>query len=70
MTKRQRALPFSPPRRAPPLIARRAIHLYGAMGFTDECDIGLYLKRAINLGGMLGQAEQLRRQFVIEERAA
>jgi alkylation response protein AidB-like acyl-CoA dehydrogenase len=52
------------------LIARRAIHLYGAMGFTDESDIGLYLKRAINLGGMLGQAEQLRRQFVIEERAA
>jgi alkylation response protein AidB-like acyl-CoA dehydrogenase len=52
------------------LVARRAIHLYGAMGFTDESDIGLYLKRAINLGGMLGQAEALRRQFVTEERAA
>lgn len=52
------------------LIGRRAVHLYGAMGFTDECDIGLYLKRAINLGAMLGQAEELRLQFVREERAA
>jgi alkylation response protein AidB-like acyl-CoA dehydrogenase len=52
------------------LIGRRAIHLYGAMGFTDECDIGLYLKRAINLGAMFGQAEKLRRQFVSLERAA
>ncbi|SMC72458.1 acyl-CoA dehydrogenase family protein [Rhizobium sp. RU36D] len=52
------------------LIGRRAIHLHGAMGFTDECDIGLYLKRAINLGAMLGQAEDLRLQFVREERAA
>jgi alkylation response protein AidB-like acyl-CoA dehydrogenase len=52
------------------LIGRRALHLYGAMGFTDECDIGLYLKRAINLGAMLGQAEELRLQFVREERAA
>lgn len=52
------------------LIGRRAVHLYGAMGFTDECDIGLYLKRAINLGATLGQAEDLRLQFVREERAA
>lgn len=52
------------------LIGRRAIHLYGAMGFTDECDIGLYLKRAVNLGAMFGQAEKLRRQFVSLERAA
>ncbi|MEB0205958.1 acyl-CoA dehydrogenase family protein [Pseudomonas sp. CCC3.1] len=52
------------------LIGRQAIHLFGAMGFTDECDIGLYLKRAINLGATLGQAESLRIQFIREERAA
>lgn len=51
-------------------VGRQAIHLFGAMGFTDECDIGLYLKRAINLGACLGQPESLRLQFIKEERAA
>jgi len=51
-------------------ICRRAVHLHGAMGFTDESDIGLYLKRAINLNATLGQSEMLRRQFVELERAA
>jgi len=51
-------------------ICRRAVHLHGAMGFTDECDIGLYLKRVINLNASLGQPEQLRLQFVNLERAA
>lgn len=50
-------------------ITRRAIHLYGAMGFTDECDIGLYMKRAINLNATLGQPESLRLQFLTLERA-
>lgn len=51
-------------------VARRAIHLHGAMGFTDECDIGLYLKRAIALNAALGQPEALRLEFVARERAA
>jgi alkylation response protein AidB-like acyl-CoA dehydrogenase len=51
-------------------ICRRAVHLHGAMGFTDECDIGLYLKRATSLNAMLGQPEQLRLDFVNLERAA
>jgi len=51
-------------------ICRRAVHLHGAMGFTDECDIGLYLKRAINLNAAFGQPEQLRLQFIELERAA
>jgi alkylation response protein AidB-like acyl-CoA dehydrogenase len=51
-------------------ICRRAVHLHGAMGFTDECDIGIYLKRAISLNASLGQPEQLRLQFVNLERAA
>jgi len=45
-------------------ICRRAVHLYGAMGFTDECDIGLYLKRTISLNATLGQPEELRLKFV------
>jgi alkylation response protein AidB-like acyl-CoA dehydrogenase len=45
-------------------ICRRAVHLHGAMGFTDECDIGLYLKRSISLNATLGQPEELRLKFV------
>jgi alkylation response protein AidB-like acyl-CoA dehydrogenase len=48
-------------------ICRRAVHLHGAMGYTDECDIGLYLKRAINLNATLGQPEQLRLEFIERE---
>ena len=51
-------------------ICRRAVHLHGAMGFTDECDIGLYLKRAISLNATLGQPEDLRLEFVNLECAA
>ena len=51
-------------------ITRRAIHLHGAMGFTDDCDIGLYMKRAVALNATLGQPEELRLQFVARERAA
>ncbi|MBV7377570.1 acyl-CoA dehydrogenase family protein [Maritimibacter dapengensis] len=51
-------------------ITRRAIHLHGAMGFTDECNIGLYNKRAITLNAALGQAEELRLEFLARETAA
>lgn len=51
-------------------VCRKAVHLHGAMGFTDEHDIGLYLKRAIALNATLGQPEQLRLEFVKLERAA
>lgn len=50
-------------------VTRRAIHLHGAMGFTDECDIGLFMKRAVALNATLGQPEELRLQFVARERA-
>jgi len=40
------------------------------MGFTDECDIGLYMKRAVNLNATLGQPEALRLQFLALERTA
>jgi alkylation response protein AidB-like acyl-CoA dehydrogenase len=51
-------------------VCRRAVHLHGAMGFTDEHDIGLYLKRAVALSATLGQPEAMRLEFVNLERAA
>ena len=51
-------------------VCRRAVHLHGAMGFTDEHDIGLYLKRAIALDATLGQAETMRLAFIDLENAA
>ena len=51
-------------------VTRRAVHLHGAMGFTDECDIGLHLKRAVALSAAFGQAEALRLEFLARDRAA
>jgi alkylation response protein AidB-like acyl-CoA dehydrogenase len=51
-------------------ITRKAIHLHGAMGFTDECNIGLYMKRAVALNATLGQPEDLRSRFLAHETAA
>lgn len=45
-------------------IARESIQLHGAMGFTDEFDIGLYLKRALVLSAWLGNAGYHRRRYV------
>lgn len=44
-------------------ITREAIQLHGAMGFTDECDAGLYLKRALALSAWLGNASQHKRRY-------
>ncbi len=44
-------------------ITREAIQLHGAIGFTDDCDIGLYLKRAVALAAWLGGATQHRRRY-------
>jgi alkylation response protein AidB-like acyl-CoA dehydrogenase len=44
-------------------IAREAIQLHGAIGFTDDYDAGLYLKRALVLAAWLGNAAQHRRRY-------
>jgi alkylation response protein AidB-like acyl-CoA dehydrogenase len=44
-------------------IAREAIQIHGAIGFTDEYDAGLYLKRALVLAAWLGNAVQHRRRY-------
>jgi len=44
-------------------ITREAIQLHGAIGFTDEYDLGLYVKRALVLSAWLGNATAHRRRF-------
>jgi alkylation response protein AidB-like acyl-CoA dehydrogenase len=44
-------------------ITREAIQLHGAIGFTDEYDAGLYLKRALVLAAWLGNGQQHRRRY-------
>jgi alkylation response protein AidB-like acyl-CoA dehydrogenase len=44
-------------------ITRLSIQLHGAIGYTDEHDIGLYFKRALNLASSLGGAAAHRRRF-------
>lgn len=44
-------------------ITREAIQLHGAIGFTDEYDVGLYLKRALVLAAWLGNGAAHRRRY-------
>jgi len=45
-------------------VTEACIQLHGAIGFTDEHDIGLYLKRAMLLSSLLGNAAAQRRRYV------
>lgn len=40
-------------------VTKAAVQFHGAMGYTDECDVGLYLKRALTLSAWLGNAPEL-----------
>lgn len=44
-------------------ITRETIQLHGAIGFTDDYDAGLYLKRAMTLAAWLGGATWHRRRY-------
>lgn len=44
-------------------VTQLAIQMHGAIGFTDECDIGLYYKRALHLASWLGNASAHRRRY-------
>ncbi|BAI74872.1 hypothetical protein AZL_b02090 (plasmid) [Azospirillum sp. B510] len=48
---------------------RTAVQLHGAMGFTEEVDIGHYLRSALHLSSWLGTPTVLRRHFLSERRA-
>lgn len=51
-------------------VTREVIQLHGAIGYTDEFDAGLYLKRAMVLSGWLGNSSAHRRRFAALARAA
>ncbi|PZW45861.1 alkylation response protein AidB-like acyl-CoA dehydrogenase [Humitalea rosea] len=46
------------------LVTRQAIQLHGGIGYTDEHDIGLYLRRAMVLASLFGGAALHRRAFM------
>jgi alkylation response protein AidB-like acyl-CoA dehydrogenase len=45
-------------------VTEACIQLHGAIGFTDEHDIGLFLKRAMLLSSLFGNAAAQRRRYV------
>jgi alkylation response protein AidB-like acyl-CoA dehydrogenase len=45
------------------LITRQAIQLHGGIGYTDEADIGLFLRRAMVLSASFGTAAAHRRRY-------
>jgi alkylation response protein AidB-like acyl-CoA dehydrogenase len=45
-------------------ITREAIQLHGAVGYTDEFDVGLLLNRALVLSAWLGDAAYHRRRWL------
>ena len=54
------------------LVAREAIQMHGAIGFTDEADIGLFARKAMTEAGHFGSARVHRARYaeVLEGEAA
>jgi alkylation response protein AidB-like acyl-CoA dehydrogenase len=48
---------------AGPLVCSEALQLHGAIGFTDEYDLGLYINRALTLAPWLGNASEHQRRY-------
>ena len=46
------------------LVTRQAIQLHGGIGYTDEADIGLFLRRAMVLANLYGSAALHRARFM------
>ena len=45
-------------------VSKLAVQLHGAIGYTDELDVGLYLKRALNLSAWLGSEHRHRLRYL------
>jgi alkylation response protein AidB-like acyl-CoA dehydrogenase len=48
---------------AAPLMCTEALQLHGAIGFTDEYELGIYINRALALAPWLGNAAAHRRRY-------
>lgn len=46
------------------LIAREAVQMHGAIGYTDEADIGLYVRKAMTAVGQYGPEYRLRANYM------
>jgi alkylation response protein AidB-like acyl-CoA dehydrogenase len=46
------------------LITRQAIQMHGGIGFTEDADVGLFVKRALVLSAGLGNSAYHRRRFL------
>jgi alkylation response protein AidB-like acyl-CoA dehydrogenase len=44
-------------------LTRLGIQMHGAIGFTDEYDLGLYFKRALQLSSSLGSIDKMRLRY-------
>ena len=45
------------------LVTRQAVQLHGGVGYTDEYDVGLHLRRAMVLSNQYGSAAAHRARF-------
>ena len=45
------------------LVTRQCIQLHGGIGYTDEYDVGLYLRRAMVLANVFGSARLHRNRY-------
>jgi alkylation response protein AidB-like acyl-CoA dehydrogenase len=46
------------------LINRQCVQLSGGIGYTDQYDVGLYLRKAMVLSNQFGSASLHRRRFI------
>ena len=44
-------------------MGKDAVQMHGAMGYSDECDVGLYLKRIISLAMWLGNSDYHKKRY-------
>lgn len=45
-------------------VGRAAIQMHGALGYTEECDVGLYFKSALRWSSEFGTADEHRRRLM------
>lgn len=45
------------------LVSREAIQMHGAIGYTDESDIGLFVRKAMSFGALFGSASLHRSRY-------